>query len=213
MNIEAMLNELKKPLKQRVAERLTPQNTDAMSTLGFCHNGNGISANPAGDLQMGGEGANIICLPENSAVAISSSETQIHGQLKLFPSSQSTVLDINMGPLNPKLIPPKDTAGRFTPPYALMTVGNRNPLPTNTVIVDVKPVGTPGPEGMPTVPWVKIPNHVHPDPISGVTGTVIEWGDGCLVPLHGVTYQSLFGYNHLVEHVTKAIAKLMSLGI
>lgn len=223
--IDEALAQIRKPLAQLVEERLRPQYGNSMSTAGFTNKqGNGISANTWGDLQVGGNGALVACSPEESFISMEAEESQVHGHLRVFSNSSGKALEINTGEINPRLVPPQATpltlppGKTFAPPLAVMTVASLTSVtPSNSVLVDITwdpPAGMPGPEGIPAVPFVYIPTHKHTVQVNPQTGTgtttgITSWtgepGTHCPVPLHGVAYEYLFGYNRMHEIVSKSL--------
>ena len=137
--LTVLLNEMAKPLAQRVFEKTKPRHNPAMENMAIMNDAVGLSLNP-GNAQLGGDGANVMCIPADKIIALWASEVQIHGKLNCIPTSPQSMIDLNFGPLNAALTPPTQVVspGPSTPPLALLTVAttdagsNSYPTPTGT---------------------------------------------------------------------------------
>ena len=226
--VDSALEYLRRPLEELVEERSMPQYRHSMDTKGMVNkDGVGFVANPWGDVQVGGDGANMICYPQHAFISLKTNEVFVPANLRLFPSSAGRAFEINSGQINPLLVPPISTplsippGTTFAPPYAVLAVKSLSSrVPSNTVIVDIStdtPTGSPGREGIPAVPYVNVPPHQHIVQVNPTTGTgrtvgVTDWvsepGPSCSVPLHGVSYQYMFGYNRMHEIAADSAAEI-----
>lgn len=116
-----ILYELGKPLKQRLDEKTRPRNTPIEDTLCIYNKGNAVSINNT-NTQIGGLGANITCIPDNSIIAMWSNDIQLCGHAKFIPNQPHTAIDLNFGPLNMAFAPPIEEDPRPTPTLAIVAV-------------------------------------------------------------------------------------------
>lgn len=169
-------------IREMIAGGDLPQYTAHGVTQFLAVNGVGVSAQPAGNVQVGGENAHMT-LDDTSGTTALTGETQVHGQMKLFPGRVQQLPELNMGMLNPQLVPPIDPtrAGRFAPPVALVGVRDINLAPQDTPVPAIPP-------------YVVILPHTHPTP-SGPSGPNAPIDS----PVLGIELHYLYGHNRVME--------------
>ena len=140
----AMMTELSKPLAQRVYESSLPRHDAGGHTMGIVkENGTGFTIDTDSNMQLGGEGANVMLLPADKIIAMWSSHIQFHGHVSIMSGQSDRVLDINTGPINAQMLPPVTGpivpgTGTYTAPIALVTVPVQILGETNSVMPDVQ---------------------------------------------------------------------------
>ena len=107
-------------------------------------NGFGFAVLPEKVFSAGEQGTSVSVISDSSLVYIDAVNTQIHGQLSLFPDEQHKVFSINGGQLNAKLFPDKTDEGKTKEYVYAKKKDDKEPLVkiprhTHTIVTPVGP--------------------------------------------------------------------------